>query len=565
MLDSTSNNNDGTSAGTMLTEDQVLGEINGSLDFDGGDDYIEITDNDTLTPSTALSVFEWINADVFVAGSNGLIFKYDSPASQRSWSMGTNDDQLQITLSSTANPFNGIQRRTTPTLSTERWYFVGFVFNGTNTSLDLYIDGVAVATTDVTGSVPSSLANNTRPVFIGYDDLSNYFNGLIDETRIYNTALHAMDILTDYNMSVDNTTFLSFGAEETESSSATSAAQIYRRTTRPTISNAEAIDITDKSAVIIWKTDNDSHSEVRYGKTLNPSEIKIDWKFVKDHSVELTNLEKNTTYYYQVKSKAPTSNTTQTDETLSFTTNSEADTIVPTTPQYLRSRSPSSDIIDLSWKESTDDGSSIKYNIERNNELIATTKNNSFRDTNLTPLTTYTYRVTAIDPSGNKSPSASAEQRTARNISTQRQENRDVTPPSTPENLTAVVKSDSRIDLSWDKSKDEDNFVIYKVFRGNDFIARRIDNEYRDVDLPSNTTYSYSIEAFDTSLNKSSRTFPVTATTFPKVNYCSVLQKQSKASNSNLLASVARFGGSDGALGQKLCKTTFSIFSLFGR
>ena len=36
MIDSTVNNNDGTSAGTMTAGDQVAGQIDGSLDFDGG-------------------------------------------------------------------------------------------------------------------------------------------------------------------------------------------------------------------------------------------------------------------------------------------------------------------------------------------------------------------------------------------------------------------------------------------------------------------------------------------------------------------------------------------------
>jgi hypothetical protein len=40
--------------------------------------------------------------------------------------------------------------------------------------------------------------------------------GQIDDIRIYNQALHTMDILTIYNNTVDSTTFWTFGDEETE-------------------------------------------------------------------------------------------------------------------------------------------------------------------------------------------------------------------------------------------------------------------------------------------------------------------------------------------------------------
>lgn len=173
-----------------------------ALDFDGVDDYVEIADSDILTPSTALSIFVWVNANAWNATSDGLVFKYNGGDSQRSWSMGmAATGKLQITLSSTVSPFNGIQRRSTTAMGTGDWFAVGFVFDGNSTSLRLYENGVELGTTDIIGSVPSSLANNTRPVFIGYNDLTDYFNGTIGDVRIYNRALSASEIWDIYQRS----------------------------------------------------------------------------------------------------------------------------------------------------------------------------------------------------------------------------------------------------------------------------------------------------------------------------------------------------------------------------
>ena len=42
IADSTSNNNDGTMNGGMTTTDQVAGQIDGSLDFDGSSDWFNL-------------------------------------------------------------------------------------------------------------------------------------------------------------------------------------------------------------------------------------------------------------------------------------------------------------------------------------------------------------------------------------------------------------------------------------------------------------------------------------------------------------------------------------------
>jgi len=85
MLDSTANNNDGTSSGTMTTSDQVAGKIDGSLEFDGNvaqDDLITVPNSsvwDNIT--TAITISAWVNPNSVGALGyrNDIIQRSSSP------------------------------------------------------------------------------------------------------------------------------------------------------------------------------------------------------------------------------------------------------------------------------------------------------------------------------------------------------------------------------------------------------------------------------------------------------------------------------------------------------
>ena len=68
------------------------------------------------------------------------------------------------------------------------------------TTLRLYVNGTQVASTAHTGAI----ATSTNPLQIGGDSLyGQYFAGLIDDVRVYNTALTATQIQTDQATAVN--------------------------------------------------------------------------------------------------------------------------------------------------------------------------------------------------------------------------------------------------------------------------------------------------------------------------------------------------------------------------
>src|SRR5262249_22250503 len=97
---------------------------------------------------------------------------------------------------------NGAERRAagSSTLPLGAWTHPAGTYNGSR--VRLYVNGTLVRSIAVTGSMP----NSSNPLRIGGDSVwGEYFNGLIDEVRIYNRALSATEIQSDMATPVGST------------------------------------------------------------------------------------------------------------------------------------------------------------------------------------------------------------------------------------------------------------------------------------------------------------------------------------------------------------------------
>jgi chitodextrinase len=184
------------------------------------------------------------------------------------------------------------------------------------------------------------------------------------------------------------------------------------------------------------------------------------------------------------------------------------DTRPPTVPSGLTATAASSSQINLSWKASSDSSSGIKgYKVYRGNTQIATVTTTSFSNTGLSANTNYQYSVAAYDRAGNTSSKSTSVSATTLSNST------DTTPPSTPEGLTASAVSSSTISLSWAAATDDVGVKGYTVFRGGSQVASVTTTSFSDNGLSANTTYQYTVLAYDAAGNNSSQSQPASATT----------------------------------------------------
>ena len=89
----------------------------------------------------------------------------------------------------------------------------------------------------------------------------------------------------------------------------------------------------------------------------------------------------------------------------------------------------------------------------------------------------------------------------------------DTQAPSTPANLSATSISSSQINLSWTASIDNIGVTGYRIYRNGSQLTTTANTSYSDTGLTPNTTYTYTVQAYDAANNPSSQSLQVQAIT----------------------------------------------------
>ena len=184
------------------------------------------------------------------------------------------------------------------------------------------------------------------------------------------------------------------------------------------------------------------------------------------------------------------------------------DITAPSTPAGLSASAVSSSQINLSWSASTDNVGVTGYRVYRAGTLLATLGAvTAYQNTGLTPSTSFSYTVQALDAAGNASAQSAAASATTRAAP-------DTAAPSVPGGLTAVAASSSQINLSWSTSTDNVGVTGYRVFRAGTLLATLgAVTTYQNTGLAPSTSYPYTVQAIDAAGNASAQSAAASATT----------------------------------------------------
>ena len=184
------------------------------------------------------------------------------------------------------------------------------------------------------------------------------------------------------------------------------------------------------------------------------------------------------------------------------------DNIPPTAPSNLTASNITASSVELNWNASTDNSGVIAgYYIYQNGRQIDTvTSGTTYICTGLTPSRRYTFYVTAFDYGDNVSNRSNTVR--IRTLA-------DNTPPTAPTNLQASNVTESSVVLTWDPSEDNGLLRGYYIYRNGSRIARVSSDTltYTDTGLDPETTYTYTVRAYDSSRNVSPDSNAVTITT----------------------------------------------------
>jgi PKD repeat protein len=189
VADASGNGNTGTINGASWTPQ---GKYGSALSFDGVNDLVAITGSASLNVSTAMTLEGWIYPTATQSGWRTILQRevdaYFLNASNGGGALypaggGTFGGSVGLLGGPTANPVG-------------TWTHVALTYDGSE--LQLYVNGTSVADAAVSGTIET----NSSPLRIGGNAYGEFFNGRIDDVRVYNRALSQAEIVTDMNTPV---------------------------------------------------------------------------------------------------------------------------------------------------------------------------------------------------------------------------------------------------------------------------------------------------------------------------------------------------------------------------
>jgi hypothetical protein len=173
-----------------------IGRMGGALSFDGIDDMISVPDSPTLDVTTGVTFSAWLRPDALGSAWRTLIFKqrdggnlvYGGYANTGLAAVPNGE----LTIGSTVVPVKGTSK-----VPDGEWTHLATTYDGAQ--LRLYVNGTQVASVPRTGLI----ATSSGALHVGGNETwGEYFDGLIDEVRIYDRALPVDEILADMNTGV---------------------------------------------------------------------------------------------------------------------------------------------------------------------------------------------------------------------------------------------------------------------------------------------------------------------------------------------------------------------------
>jgi glucose/arabinose dehydrogenase/PKD repeat protein len=298
--DRSPNANNGTISGaTWITQ----GRFGKALSFDGVDDWVTVADSNSLDLTTGLTIEAWVFPIANGGGSwRNVLIKERSGGEVYNLYANADTNAPTMFVVRSSQPSSPLDARGTAQIAVNAWTHLAATYDGA--TVRLYVNGTEVGSRSGSGTVLTS----TGALRIGGNSLwGEYFSGRIDEIRVYNRALSAVEIQTDMTTPVSDTT-------------------------PPGISNPQPTGtLPAGTAQATLAVTTDENAICRYGTVPGVAYAALPGAFTTTggtaHSTTVTGLAGGASYTYYVRCQDAASNANGTDAIISFAV--AVDTILP--------------------------------------------------------------------------------------------------------------------------------------------------------------------------------------------------------------------------------------------
>lgn len=186
IADASGSSNSGTVSGASWTGQGVYGS---ALSFDGSNDLVTVSDAGSLDLTTGMTLEAWVYPTA-LSGWRTVILKETS--GNLSYALYAHDDAPQP-----AAYIGGTSVSGSGALPLNTWTHLATTYDGG--TFRLYVNGVQAGS----GSAGTISPSNAALRIGGNNVWGEWFQGRLDEIRIYNRALTSGEIQTDMNTPID--------------------------------------------------------------------------------------------------------------------------------------------------------------------------------------------------------------------------------------------------------------------------------------------------------------------------------------------------------------------------
>jgi len=167
-----------------------------AYDFDGSGDYITITDDTSLDLTNAITISAWVKWDSGT-GYQDIVRKTGAYILQKMDS--GNSHQIRWIVYRGAGAGSTIDLQTGDALPSGQWSHLAVTFDGSTAYA--YLNGAEIGSSS--SSITIATNNNNLGIGADIETPGQYFNGIIDEVKIYNIALSEEQIIALNNSRPD--------------------------------------------------------------------------------------------------------------------------------------------------------------------------------------------------------------------------------------------------------------------------------------------------------------------------------------------------------------------------
>jgi chitodextrinase len=187
VTDVSGNGNSGTITAATW---EPAGRYGGGLNFNGSTARVRVPGSPSLGLTTAMTLAAWIRPTANQTGWRTILQRETD-----TYALNASNSKGALRPSGGATLGGAFQWVSGPTASpVNAWTHVAVTYDGS--ILRLYVNGTQVATAVASGTIESS----SSPLWIGGNNpYGEYFQGVIDEARVYNRALSAAEVQAAMN------------------------------------------------------------------------------------------------------------------------------------------------------------------------------------------------------------------------------------------------------------------------------------------------------------------------------------------------------------------------------